>query len=97
MKKMIVVCILLVLFVSLVGCTTRSDSLPYLENAPWREFTIVLKSGESLTFCAVYGKVDINILNEIVGIEFYNDEGNLSGPIYNDISSIEANQDEECK
>ncbi|KKU58792.1 MAG: hypothetical protein UX83_C0011G0004 [Candidatus Wolfebacteria bacterium GW2011_GWE2_47_12] len=41
--------------------------------------------------------VDINILNEIVGIEFYNDEGNLSGAIYNDISSIEANQDEECK
>jgi len=97
MKTIVKVLILLVLFTSLVGCATPTYTPPDLSAFSWREFTINLESGETLTICAVYAKVNVDIFNNITDIVLYDKEGGSIGAIYDNVVGISADQTKECK
>jgi len=95
MKKIIFIILLFTLVISLTGCVSDSTKTIDLSKLPWREFTVILKSGDVLTFCAVHAEVDISF--KITGITFYNKEGNIIGSIIDEISSYSIDETKECK
>jgi hypothetical protein len=99
MKKLFVLVSLIVILMSLVACSPSYLNASTTPNPDlkWREFTVTLDSGKTLTFCAFHAKVNIGFLNNIQSVEFYDDDYNVFGVVNKPIKGVSYDPTFECK
>jgi hypothetical protein len=99
MKKVFILVSLIVILMSLVACAPAYPNASAIPNPDlkWRELTVTLDSGKTLTFCAFHAEVNVGLLNNIESIVFYDDKHNLLGVINSPIESFSYDPAFECK